>query len=1059
MNGCYHYLLLLSIFSSLEKTISINLPNVTIQHICEHDLLFIKCSNINETIQIIRSMYGRTSQRICNYDLTNQINYKTCANIEQSKYQTKLRCQKKSSCQILIDNTIYIDPCGLNISKHFEIHYRCINFDEICFKLIHNCFISKDLKCIEKIQEDYSCQCPTTICEYNYEKQLIGFIENTCSSENFQGIHWPKTIVNKGQHVSCPYPCIGQIFRFCHMNNQWSKPNYTNCQCPIKKFDQLSMHHLAHSYIFQCNFWLINRLLPKDNQCIFEADEHDDNNSATCLLSAFEKMSFTFCLSFSIDFKNLGFEIFLPINNQRKFHLPSIYHEFKSQFGLNQIFINKIDNSYENLPMMFIDIKNSSSIIKSFILVEQSNNLTSIQTANVTVIFNHRSSELRYQCRAYRSTNSSFQINTSDIFFTCQLLCSNGSHVICQCPFYNPFMHYVLQVDTSISEDNFELLMIDNDLKDKCLIDPLNKSIQESINKIDYYLKKFLLFQQKKLLAKKLIAFIDLLIDNEDEWLNRNLYSKWNIIIRFIQQLEFIGLQLLDISNSFISINKYIEFFVNSQEYENKNRSIIISINNKINSTFFIISKLDEYLNINQSSNKLNSHIINLNIKQKNLENIQIIFRHLNPLNNSNQISTCVYLKNIKKNDIQWSTDGCYLLSSNLTHSICSCNHLSTFAVLMNAQNIFEKSITNIHINRLSLISKIGCVISIICLLLTIIILMMRRRLDIDNDLMIVRNILHINMSICLLIAQLLYLFGINQIKYKSGCRTITILLHYFLLATFSWMFVDGIELIIALKHVLKIDRIRILAYSLYAYGFPLLIVILAIGLSTHEHYSNKHCWFSYDNAFIWAFAIPFALLILANICFFIISIYTICKHVKSSNSSKEIKFSLRDITILSILFGLTWLIGLFHLHEQIPIIISYIFTILNSFQGLLIFIFICLLKKQIQHFYIHQILNIYKKSNIEEKSNQHYNTSSSGYSSAHSSDLNKQILSLDHQSSFHTNTEYLSSMPSGLLSTFRYPTSNITLQIKLEQNEQLLKKYKTDLHHLHDDHQYYEIG
>jgi len=91
MNECYYYLLLLSLFSSLEKIISINLPNVTIQHVCEHDLLIIKCLNKNETIDIVRSMYGRTSQRICNYDLTNQVFYKTCANIEQSKNETKLR--------------------------------------------------------------------------------------------------------------------------------------------------------------------------------------------------------------------------------------------------------------------------------------------------------------------------------------------------------------------------------------------------------------------------------------------------------------------------------------------------------------------------------------------------------------------------------------------------------------------------------------------------------------------------------------------------------------------------------------------------------------------------------------------------------------------------------------------------------------------------------------------------------------------------------------------------------------------------------------------------------
>lgn len=45
-------------------------------------------------------------------------------------------------------------------------------------------------------------------------------------------------------------------------------------------------------------------------------------------------------------------------------------------------------------------------------------------------------------------------------------------------------------------------------------------------------------------------------------------------------------------------------------------------------------------------------------------------------------------------------------------------------------------------------------------------------------------------------------------------------------------MFIDGIELLIALKHVFKIDRIRLIAYSLYSYGFPLLFVFLSSTLS-----------------------------------------------------------------------------------------------------------------------------------------------------------------------------------------------------------------------------------
>jgi hypothetical protein len=51
-------------------------------------------------------------------------------------------------------------------------------------------------------------------------------------------------------------------------------------------------------------------------------------------------------------------------------------------------------------------------------------------------------------------------------------------------------------------------------------------------------------------------------------------------------------------------------------------------------------------------------------------------------------------------------------------------------------------------------------------------------------------------------------------------------------------MFVDGIELFIALTHVFKIDRIRLIAYSVYSYGFPLLFIFLSITLSAKNENS-----------------------------------------------------------------------------------------------------------------------------------------------------------------------------------------------------------------------------
>ena len=98
MNECYSYLLLGSLLGIVQHSLALDLrhrppslPNVTIQHVCENDLLVLQCFQANETIQIVRSMYGRTSQRLCNDDLTHRSFDRTCANIEQSKYQSKLR--------------------------------------------------------------------------------------------------------------------------------------------------------------------------------------------------------------------------------------------------------------------------------------------------------------------------------------------------------------------------------------------------------------------------------------------------------------------------------------------------------------------------------------------------------------------------------------------------------------------------------------------------------------------------------------------------------------------------------------------------------------------------------------------------------------------------------------------------------------------------------------------------------------------------------------------------------------------------------------------------------
>ncbi|XP_042200630.1 adhesion G protein-coupled receptor E3-like [Callorhinchus milii] len=45
---------------------------------------------------------------------------------------------------------------------------------------------------------------------------------------------------------------------------------------------------------------------------------------------------------------------------------------------------------------------------------------------------------------------------------------------------------------------------------------------------------------------------------------------------------------------------------------------------------------------------------------------------------------------------------------------------------------------------------------------------------------------------------------------------------------------------------------------------------------------------------------------------------------------------------------GCTWILGAFHFQKE-TVVMAYLFTIVNSFQGVFIFIFLCLLKPEVR--------------------------------------------------------------------------------------------------------------
>ncbi|XP_072245522.1 adhesion G protein-coupled receptor L2 isoform X24 [Leuresthes tenuis] len=319
-----------------------------------------------------------------------------------------------------------------------------------------------------------------------------------------------------------------------------------------------------------------------------------------------------------------------------------------------------------------------------------------------------------------------------------------------------------------------------------------------------------------------------------------------------------------------------------------------------------------------------------------------------------------------------WSTQGCKLLDSNKTHTTCSCSHLTNFAILM-AHREISGNIRDHHELLLTVITRVGIVVSLVCLMICIFTFCFFRGLQSD------RNTIHKNLCINLFIAELIFLIGIDMTEPKIGCAIIAGILHFFFLASFSWMCLEGVQLYLMLVEVFESEYSRKKYYYVSGYLFPAIVVGVSAAIDYGSYGTKKACWLSVDNHFIWSFIGPVTFVIMLNLIFLVITMYKMVKHsttLKPDSSRLEninnyrvcdgyyntdlpgyednkrfIKSWVMGAFALLCLLGLTWSFGLFFISEA-SIVMAYLFTIFNTFQGMFIFIFHCLLQKKVRKEY-----------------------------------------------------------------------------------------------------------
>ncbi|XP_059495988.1 adhesion G protein-coupled receptor E2-like [Stegostoma tigrinum] len=351
-------------------------------------------------------------------------------------------------------------------------------------------------------------------------------------------------------------------------------------------------------------------------------------------------------------------------------------------------------------------------------------------------------------------------------------------------------------------------------------------------------------------------------------------------------------------------------------------------------------------LEATEGTSWLNSKVVTARISNKaasrGLTEMVNFTLKFNQDTNDHEKAKCVYLK-ITDGGSFWSPEGCFLIGSSGSSVMCQCDHLTSFAILMSPIEIEESW-------SLLLISTAGLTISLLCLAASIVVFTKCRSIQKANI------IVYKHLSINLFLAQLIFLTGIH-VTNKVVCALVAGCLHYFFLTVFAWMLLDALQIFIVCRHltVTKFTHTYIIRRRyLYPSGYAVsaLIVIISAAIYPFGYGSEKHCWLSLERGFRWSFQGPVCLVIVVNM---VLYIWTLCL-LRHHLSSRDVNVSkIKDTTTLTLkaaarlfVLGITWIFGIFHFNESTNFL-SYLFTIINTLQGLFIFMVYCVSNRQVR--------------------------------------------------------------------------------------------------------------
>ncbi|XP_019744296.1 adhesion G protein-coupled receptor E2-like isoform X2 [Hippocampus comes] len=316
---------------------------------------------------------------------------------------------------------------------------------------------------------------------------------------------------------------------------------------------------------------------------------------------------------------------------------------------------------------------------------------------------------------------------------------------------------------------------------------------------------------------------------------------------------------------------------------------------------------------------------------------------------------TCVYWEDKREETekgetsktMRWSVDGCWVARSNENFTVCSCSHLSTFALIL---QIGEPPPEDSFLEWLNRMCVIVGLFFFALAILTFLLCSWNPKIN---------NTARLHLCLNLSLSHLLLLWNDRYVRHELACTVIAGLLHFFVVASFVWMLLEALQLHLLVR---KLSRVQVIQrdglprLSLYSIGYGVPFVIVGVSALVYsDGYGatiSEDCWLSQERNFNWAGSGPVITVLALNVILFCATLWSLRPTLADMRSdvsqSRDTRLIIFKIVAQFVILGCPWILGLY----QSNLFFHVLFILLNSQQGTFLYIVHCVLNKEVREEY-----------------------------------------------------------------------------------------------------------